>query len=115
MFWAVCCTAFFGFFRLDEILLPSGSTYDSNIYLSVGDVAVDSVGNPKMIQISLRHSKTDQFGQGSKIYLGRTKNDLCPAATILAYLAKALRGNIQGPLFRIQNGSALRLRVQVHE
>ena len=47
--------------------------------------------------ISLKHSKTDQFGQGSKIYLGRTKNDLCPVAAILAYLA--LRGNIQGPLF----------------
>ena len=44
-FWhAVCCTAFFVFFR--EILLH---TYDSNIHLSVGDVAVDSVKNPKMI------------------------------------------------------------------
>ena len=105
MYWAVCCTAFFGFFRLGEILLPSGSTYDSNIHLSVGDVAVDNVEDPKMVQISLRHSKTDQFGQGSKIYLGRTKNDLCPVAAILAYLA--LRGNIQGPLFRFQNGSAL--------
>ena len=102
MFWAVCCTAFF---RLGEILLSSGSTYDSNIHPSVGDVAVDSVKNPKMIQISLRHSKTNQFGQGSKIHLGRTKNDLCPVAAILAYLA--LRGNVQGPLFRCQNGSAL--------
>ena len=97
--------AFFGFFGLGEILLPSGSTYDSNIHLSVGDVAVDSVENPKMIQISLRHSETDQFGQGSKIYLGRTKNGLCPVAAILAYLA--VRKNIQGPLFRFQNGSAL--------
>ena len=96
--WAVCCTAFFGFFRLGEILLLPGSTYDSNIHLSVGDVAVDNVEDPKMLQISLRHSKT---GQGSKIYLGRTKNDLCPVATILAYLA--LRGNIQGPLFRFWN------------
>ena len=66
MFWAVCCTAFFGFFRLGEILLPSGCTYDSNIHLSVGDVAVDSIEDPKMVQVSLKHSKTDQFGQGSK-------------------------------------------------
>ena len=105
MFWAVCCTAFFGFFRLGEILLQSGCTYDSNIHLSVGDVAVENVEDPKMVQISLKHSKTDQFGQGSKIYLGRTRNDLCPVAAILAYLV--LRGNMQGPIFRFQNGSTL--------
>lgn len=85
---------FFGFFRLGEILLPSGCTYDSNIHLSVGDVAVDNVEDPKMVQISLKHSKTDQFGQGSKTYLGRIKNDLCPVAAILTYLA--LRGKMQG-------------------
>ena len=63
----------FGFFRLGEILLQSGCTYDSNIHLSVGDVAVDNVEDLKMVQISLKHFKTDQFGQGSKIYVGRTK------------------------------------------
>ena len=94
MIWAVCCMVFFFFFRLGEILLPSGCTYDSNIHLSVGDVAVDNVEDPKMVQISLKHSKTDQFGQGSKTYLGRIKNDLCPVAAILTYLA--LRGKIQG-------------------
>ena len=97
--------AFFGFFRLGEILLQSGCTYDSNIHLSVGDIAVDNVEDPKMVQINLKHSKTGQFGQRSEIYLGRTKNDLCPVTAILAYLA--FRGNIQGPLFMFQNGSAL--------
>ena len=50
-----------------------------------------------MIQISLRHSKTDQFCQGAQIILSRTGIDLCPVAAILSYIAA--HGPQPGPLF----------------
>ena len=52
--WAVACTAFFGFFRLGELLPESANAYKQETHLSWGDVAVDSHDNPKMVQIHLK-------------------------------------------------------------
>ena len=54
-------------------------------------------------------SKTDQFCQGATVILGSTGADLCPVAALLDYLA--VRGEIAGPLFRLQNGQPLRRRL----
>ena len=74
--WAVCCTAFFGFFRLGELLLELQSTFRQSIHLAWGDVAVDS--------LHLKKSKTDQFGTGARIVLGPVQFALCPVAALLA-------------------------------
>ena len=42
------------------------------------------------------------MGRGVDIYLGRTDEDLCPVAALLAYLA--LRGREPGPLFKMSDG-----------
>ena len=97
MIWAICTTAFFGFFRLGELLLTKSSDFCPHRHLAWGDVAVDSNENPTMIRINLRCSKTDQFGRGASIVLGRTEVDLCPVAAIMSYLAA--RGEQPGPLF----------------
>lgn len=55
--------------------------------------------------INLRHSKTDQAGKGSFIYLGRTGDRLCPVAALLAYLA--VRSRSSGPLFILSDGTPL--------
>ena len=86
MFWAV---AFFGFFRLGEILMPPGEAYDSTSHLSATDVAN---------KIRLKQSKTDEFGKGVMVYIARTDTDLCPIAAIVAFMA--LRGNNPGPFFQ---------------
>ena len=39
--WAICCTAFFGCFRLGEILLETADVFDHRQHLAWGDVAVD--------------------------------------------------------------------------
>ena len=57
---------FFGFFRLGEILLPSGCTYDSNIHLSVGDVAVDNVEDPKWSKLALSTPRLINLARGQK-------------------------------------------------
>jgi len=95
--WAVCCTAFFGFFRLGELLLDAQATFDSSTHLAWGDIAVDNPTNPTMLRVHLKRSKTDQFGTGADIVLGRTDANLCPVAAVLGYIA--IRGCQPGPFF----------------
>ena len=73
--------------------------------MSVGDVAVDDHSNPSIVRIHLQKSKTDKVGRGVDIYLGRTDEDLCPVAALLAYLA--LCGREPGPLFKMSDGRFL--------
>lgn len=95
--WAVCCTAFFGCFRLGELLLESPSTFEHHRHLAWGDVAVDNQSSPRMVRVHLKQSKTDQFGRGASIVLGKTGKDLCPVSALLGYIA--VRGAQQGPFF----------------
>jgi hypothetical protein len=105
VFWAVCCTAYFGFFRLGELLLPSAAGFNPKLHLAWGAVAVDSREAPHMVKIHLKQSKTDQLGRGVDVVVGRTDSDLCPVAAILAYIAA--RGNRQGPFFLTGTGTPL--------
>ena len=50
------------------------------------DISVESHHDPSMVAIRVKASKTDQFGQGVTIYLGVTKNELCPVTALLQYL-----------------------------
>ena len=73
--------------------------------LSVDDIAVDSHQDPQVMTIILRRSKTDPFSTGTRLYLGRTGNKLCPISAMLAYLA--IRPPTAGPLFTFQDGTPL--------
>ena len=50
-----------------------------------------------MLRVHLKQSKCDQFGMGADIVIGRTRNELCPVAAVLSYLAVC--GSSQGSLF----------------
>lgn len=103
--WAVACVAFFGFFRLGELLLCSRDTFNPQLHLSWGDVAVDVTTQPTMIRCRLKQSKTDQLGEGVDVILGRTGRDLCPVAALLGYIAQ--RGDVAGPFFLTANREPL--------
>lgn len=103
--WAVSASAFFGFFRLGELLQESSTQFNPATSLAWGDVAVDSHANPKMIQFHLKVSKCDQFGAGSDIVVGRTDSPLCPVAAILKYIE--VRGDTPGPFFVDSSHKAL--------
>ena len=62
--WAVACTAFFGFFRLGELLLDAQTVFNPAIHIAWGDIAVDNSAQPSMIRVRLKQSKTDQFRTG---------------------------------------------------
>ena len=89
---------FYGFLRSGEVTLTSGQEYDSEADLSEGDIALDDLVNPTMIRAHIKASKTDPFRQGVYVYLGATRNNLCPVAAVAAYLA--VRGRNPGPFFR---------------
>ena len=53
MNWAICTLAFFGFFRLGEILLTT-TNFDPEQHLVVGDITVDSRQNPSLLKVHLK-------------------------------------------------------------
>ena len=76
MLLVVCCTAFFGFFRVGELTsLTVGGRTPGHCVL-VEDVTIDSVHNPSAVKIHLRTS--NQYEQGVYVYLKRTGSELCP-------------------------------------
>ena len=87
MLWAACCTAFFGFMRCAEFTVQSTHSYDSRRHLSVSDISVNSYSTPSTIAVRLKVSKTDPFGAGTTVYLGRTSNAICPVSAMLHYLS----------------------------
>ena len=105
MLWAACCLGFFGFLRCAEFTVPAATKFDANKHLAIGDVAVDSTSQPSVLAVTIKMSKTDQFGRGTTIYLGRTDKNICPVAAILQYIA--VRGFEHGPLFRTRTGQPL--------
>ena len=105
MMWAACCLCYFGFLRAGEITVPSEKAYDAGAHLNFDDVAVDNVSNPTMLKVTIKSSKTDPFRQGIDIFIGKTSNELCPVAAVLAYLAR--RGSKQGLLFQFEDGRLL--------
>lgn len=103
MLWAACCLGFFGFLRAGEF--TSLGANHTDYILSPSDISVDSHYNPRLLTIHLRRSKTDPFGAGCVVYLGRTDTIPCPVAAILSYLSK--RPSTPGPLFLFQDGTPL--------
>ena len=102
--WATCCVAFFAFLRCGEFTCRSLAAYNHCI-LSLQDVTLDSRSEPTVVHLTLRYSKTDIFGAGVTIHLGRTNNTLRPVSALLAYLAR--RPPSPGPLFLLQSGQPL--------
>ena len=102
--WAACCIGFFGFLHMGEFTCTTGSVNYSSV-LSLCDVSIDSRENPSVVHLKLRQSKTDVFGVGVMIHLGRTGDTVCPVAALLAYLA--IRPSTPGPLFLLESGSPL--------
>ena len=108
--WAACCVAFFAFLRCGEFTCDSWSSYSSSV-LSLEDVVFNSRVDPTVAHLTLRHSKTDIFGVGVTIHLGRTGDSLCPVSSLLAYLSR--RPSSPGPLFLLQSGQPLSKQVLV--
>ena len=105
MLWAVMCLCFFGFLRTGEVVAPDDHNFDPAQHLSFADVTVDCLANPSFLAVNIKQSKTDPFRSGVKVVVGRTREELCPVAAMLAYMVQ--RGQGDGPLFRFKDGRPL--------
>lgn len=97
--------AFFGFLRCSKFTVPQHVSYDRAVHLSTSEVAVDSRFSPPTNRFHIKQSKTDPFHQGVHIYLGKTDQDICPAAAIVPYLT--IGGTAPGHLFILEDGKML--------
>lgn len=106
MLWAVSALTFFSFCRAGELTISSEGGYDPSSHLSYDDISVNNSENPTIVAIFLKRSKTDPFRKGVTITVGQTKDDICPVAALLAYMAR--RGPKPGPLFMWQDRRPLK-------
>ena len=111
MIWAACCTGYFGFMRSGEFTTCRANQGASTIQVS--DVATDSHANLTVVRLFLKKAKTDPFGKGIYIYLGKTSSSVCPVSAMLSYLA--IHPSSQGPLFIWRDGSPLSQQQLVRE
>jgi integrase len=72
LFWTICTIATYGLLRLSEVV-PNNHKEKAPIRFS--DIAVDL---NKCFSISIRFSKTDQIGQGQRIWLAANGSATCP-------------------------------------
>lgn len=104
LFWAACCTAFYGFLRSGEIT-TSSNKFDTRVHLALSDIKVDSKYNPNVMMVTIKCSKTDPFRKGHVLRIGVAKSQVCAVKAVVHYLHK--RGGRNGPLFMHQNGLPL--------
>jgi hypothetical protein len=113
MLWATACTCFFGFLRSGEATVPTVTSYDADVHLSVRNVAVDSQTSPTRVLVCIKTSKTDPLRQGVTVCLGKTGLELCPVAALPSSIA--MRGTAPGPLFHYDSGQPLTRNALVGE
>ena len=84
LIWAACCMGFFGFLHSGELTCPSSSAYKEN---TVSWSCVYGLGlrNVSIVTAHLRRSKTDTFGVGAMVCLGRVDGPICPVSALLGY------------------------------
>lgn len=105
MLWAACTMAYFGFLRASEFTVPNLASFSSEMHLQARDLSFDKVHDPTCLRIFIKKSKTDPFGHGCHIHIGRTDSALCPITAIASYLHR--RGDSPGPLFLHASGKPL--------
>ena len=102
MLWAASTLCFFEFLRMGEVVVPSDTGFDHRSHLAYGDIRVNSTTYPRWMEIHIKRSKCDQFSGGVKLVVGVSGSDVCPVASMLAYLV--IRQSRPGLLFQFESG-----------
>jgi len=104
--WTVATTAFFGAFRIHEILGKHESTFDPHHTLLLQDVSLTGQDGGRTLSIRLKCPKERRAGRPTVVDILETGGPLCP---IRAYNRWATRNEGQDdmPLFRWKDGTPL--------
>ena len=77
---------FFGFLQAGEAVALKENFYSSQ-HLTYKDIIVDNLADPMHMEVNIKQLKTDPFRVGVKVWIGRTRGDLCQVTAVLAYMA----------------------------
>ena len=81
--------------------VPKNKDYDPAVHLNMRDIVVDDARSPTVVQINIKHSKTDPFHRGVNLFVGGIGSDLCLVAVLLGYLC--VQGTQCSPLFLFED------------
>ena len=101
LFSAAWTFAYFGLFRIGEIVLTSKS--HPNYHLQLTDIAL--ANDQQSVTVTLKHFKTLQRGEPITLKIPAEKQGLCPIKNLRKFLA--VRHNTPGPLFCHANSASL--------
>ena len=95
--------AFFGCLRCGEITYPSTGTFNPRRHLTIKDIKLSK----KVLEVVIKHSKTDQTGKGSTVIIGPGNHRLCPLKLLRKFLQYCKQAPRSDALFRFHNTSLL--------
>lgn len=97
--------AFYGFLRCSEFT-ASNSRFNPALHACLSDL---SIANSTTLIFTLRHSKTDQFGVSTPIYLFKLNSPLSPYEPLVRHLSTriAQHASPSDPLFVTEAGSVI--------
>jgi hypothetical protein len=114
-FWCACLVGFFAFFRKSTLLPKSTASTDAHKALCLKDVQLSPDGHS--MQLTVRHSKTIQFGQRTLVipFHQVSGSPLCPVRAMSKLLANmiGLGPSPAQPLFSYYDSTG-RLRCLTH-
>lgn len=93
LFAAIFATAYFGYFRIGELV--QNNSRDVGHAIQFHDVMF--VASRNNVDISLKHSKTDQQGKGTIITLCPTRKSICPVELLRSFMG--IRPSCLGSFF----------------
>lgn len=99
LFTAIFVTAFYGYFRIGELVQNSITDIGHAVQLQDITFGTDN----KSVTINLKHSKTDQEGRGAVVDIKSVDKHLCPVLSLRKFLR--LRPKAMGSLFCHVNGA----------
>ena len=91
--------AFFGCLRCGEIT----GTFNPRRHLTIKDIKLSK----QVLEVVIKHSKTDQTGKGSKVIIGPGNHRLCPLKLLQKFLQYCKQAPWSDALFRFHNASLL--------
>ena len=106
LMWAVSTLAFYGAFRIHELLSKNEATYDPDHTLLVEDVKLRGQTGNQVLEISLKCPKEKKSGNPTVVDVFEVGGPLCPVKAFTKW-ARQSDLTIGQPLFRKQDGTPM--------
>lgn len=106
LIWAVSLIAFYGSFRMGELLTDTDAQFDPAHNLMTQDVLILENRGQKTMQLRIKAPKESRAGKEIIVDLFEN-NNLCPIKALENWLKSAPPQEKEMPMFRLKNGASL--------